>query len=90
MRQFLHACYFRINPLDISFSFVELGVPLDARLLDGLEGVPFRGGPIFAAFDALVDVGKLADAQFPCQLVGADLRVFLGDRLFFELRVYWW
>ena len=90
MRQFLHACYFRINPLDISFSFVELGVPLDARLLDGLEGVLLRGGPIFAAFHAFEDVGKLADAQFARELVGADLGVLLRDGLLFELGVYWW
>ena len=69
---------------------MQLGVPLDASLLDGLEGVLLRGGPVFAAFDALVDVGKFPYAELSQELVGADLRVFLGDGLFFELRVYWW
>ena len=90
MRQFLHTGYLSVDAFYISFSLVELGVPLDASLLDGLEGVLLRGGPIFAAFHAFEDVGKLADAQFARELVGADLRVFLGDRLLFELGIYCW
>jgi hypothetical protein len=90
MRQFLHACDFRIYSFYISFSFVELGVSLDARLLDGLEGVLFCGGPVFAAFHALVDVGEFPYTELARELVGADLGVLLGDRLFFQLRVYWW
>ena len=69
---------------------MELGVPLDAGLLDGLEGVLFRGGPVFAAFHAFIHISELPYAQFARELVGADLRVLLGDRLFFELRVYCW
>ena len=90
MRQFLHRRDLSVNPLDISLRLVELGVPLDARLLDGLEGVLLRGGPIFAAFHALVDVGKFPYSELSRELVGADLRVLLGDGLFFELGVYWW
>ena len=87
MRQFLHTGNLGINALDISFSFMQLGVPLDASLLDGLEGVLLRGGPVFAAFDALVDVGKFPYSELPRELVGADLRVLLGYWLFFELRI---
>ena len=87
MRQFLHACDFRVNPLNIPLRLVELGVPLDASLLDGLEGVLFRRGPIFAAFHALVDVGKFPYSELSRELVGADLRVLLRDGLFFQLRV---
>ena len=90
MRQFLHACYLSVDAFYISFSFVELGVPLDAGLLDGLEGVLLRGGPIFAAFDALVDISELPYAELSRELVGADLRVLLRDGLLFELGVYWW
>ena len=63
MAQFLHARDFRIYSIDVPFSLMELGVPLDASLPDGLEGVLLRGGPIFAAFDALVDISELADAE---------------------------
>ena len=90
MRQFLHACDFRVNPLNIPLRLVELGVPLDASLLDGLEGVLFCSGPIFAAFHALVDISELPYSELARELVGTDLRVLLGDRLFLELRVYWW
>ena len=90
MRQLFHRRDFRIYSFDVPLRLVELGVPLDARLLDGLEGVLLRGGPIFAAFDALVDISELAYAELPRELVGADLRVLLRDGLFFELRVYWW
>ena len=90
MRQFLHRRDLSVDAFYISFSLMELGVPLDASLLDGLEGVPFRGGPIFAAFDALVDVGKFPYSELARELVGADLRVFLGDGLLLQLRINWW
>ena len=66
---------------------MQLGVSLDSRLLDGLEGVPLRGGPIFASFHAFEDVRKFPYSELSRELVGADLRVLLGDGLLFQLRV---
>ena len=84
MRQFLHRRHLGINALNISLRLMQLSVSLDASLLDGLEGVLFCSSSIcrFFTLDALVHVSELADAELSRELVGADLGVLLGDRLF--------
>ena len=82
MAQFLHARDFRIYSIDVPFSLMELGVPLDASLPDCFKSVLLRGGLIFASFDALVHIGEFSYSELSRELVGADLGVLLGDRLF--------